>query len=251
MNETVLPQPVQTVQVPVPVQALQYAMPETLGSVDARAAFRMQLIVAILSGLCVGSCFLSLSENVAAFGLQIILFAVTIVLAIRGGILLTKLAPIAGDTGSMIRVLLDLLATAGLAIVGVAPMVYGIDKAFSERIGAGALGLAAILLAGTTSRHVMLYRLLANICRQINRTGMARQLIVLGWFKAIYEFIWLGCCAVALMFIAAKDTLAGSDAEGVAFFCAFAALFGAMGFGAIWIWMMVAHALLLRLAKTK
>ena len=76
---------------------------------------------------------------------------------------------------------------------------------------------------------------------------MARSLITLGWFKAIYEFLWLGCCAVTLLMIAAKDVgLLGQDA---AIFFAVPALFGIAGFALIWIWMMVCHGRLITLAK--
>src|SRR4051794_6769413 len=72
---------------------LEYAGTGTIGIPQARSACVLMLIVAILSGLCVGACFLSFSDNVAAHFLHTIIFIVTIVLAIQSGRLLARVGP--------------------------------------------------------------------------------------------------------------------------------------------------------------
>jgi len=249
ISEPAITQPVPTA--PVPVQTLQYAMPETLVGVDARRAFRVLFIVSILSGLCVGSCFLCFTQNPLAYFVHVALYATTIALAVRGGVLFAKLSPIQGDRRNTVRLILDLIATGGLVIIGLAPIVYLATGDFSgmEKFAAVVIGLAYLMLAATTWRHVLLYRSLAEICRQINRFGMAKQLIGLGWTKAIYELIWLGCCTLTLFTAAISDHSGNPNLDGVAIYFAFAALVGIGPFAFIWIWMIVTHALLLRLAR--
>lgn len=231
------------------VVTLNYAVADRLLGEESRPAFRWMLWLAILSGLCVGAAFFTLSGEIFAAGLHIVVFAVTIAIAVTAGVSLDRNA---GDSASgqpALRRTLDLLALCGLVIVALAPVGYHLlINHESETLGQGAavvLGLAYALMAGTTYRHLLLYRQLANMCLQISRFSMARGLVALGWVKMIYEALWLGCCAVALLLIGSN---LHNQADDLAIFIAFAALFGSMGFGAVWIWMIVTHALLLRLA---
>lgn len=233
---------------PSPVLTLDYAHPTSLGSLQGRIAFRRMFVLSILSGLCVGSCFLTFTETLIAIVIHVAIFTLTIVWAVRAGIGLMQMMSAAEDPSRRRRTVLDMLALVGVAIIGAAPVVYHVGQItnFSQDgpFCAG-LGIAYSLLALTTARHVMLYRLLAGLCRTINRQAMARSLITLGWFKAIYEFLWLGSCAATLLMVAAKDI--GLDQDAAIFF-AIPALFGIAGFAFIWIWMMVCHGRLITLA---
>ena len=201
-----------------------------------QSAARLMFVVSILSGLCVGVCFLAFSEVLAAQLFHAAVFTATIVFAMRSGIALSTVASIPNQRA---RVVLDSLAGCGLVIIGIAPLLYRAGY----RSGAAPLilAIAYFLLAGTTARHIMLYRLLAQMCRQVNREKMAKSLITLGWFKTIYEGIWLGCCAGALFL---------ADGRGdFAMYFAVAALVGCLGFACIWILMMVLHGKFISVAK--
>lgn len=230
-----------------PVLTLDYSTADTLGIPEARAAFRLMLIVACLSGLCVGACFLAIRLSLEGCIVHAVVFAATIVVAIKAGRQWTKIAP----ERNTLQLALDALALCGLIMIAITPTLFAFLKSNNrdEQIGVGVLGVAYALLALTTSRHVMLYRSLATRCRQINRIRMARGLIVLGWFKAVYEFVWLGCCASALLITAMTHYLGVSDGGDVALIFAFGALFGVMGFAGVWVWMIGVHTQLLRLAK--
>ena len=233
---------------PAPVLTLDYAHPQSLGSIQGQIAFRRMFVLSILSGLCVGSCFLTFMETLIAVVIHVAIFTLTIVWAVRAGMGLMQMMSSADDPSRRRRMILDLLALVGIAIIGAAPVVYHVGKTrvTDDHLFTAALGTAYSLLALGTARHVMLYRLLAGLCRTINRQAMARSLITLGWFKAIYEVLWLGCCAATLLMIAAKDVGLGQDA---AIFFAVPALFGIAGFALIWIWMMICHGRLITLAK--
>jgi hypothetical protein len=234
---------------PTPVLPLEYAAATPVLDPGARRAFGELLWLSVLSGLCVGVCFLSLTEALLAALLHVTIFAVTIILAVRAGMSVAGL----GDGGGAhrTRMLLDGLAGLGLVGIGISPIVYYIGQgeywSVIETYGVAALGLSYALLAATTYRHVLLYRVLAEVCRSANHPSLATRLIRLGWGKAIYEGLWLSCCALALLLLSAGSTMSGakSDFQDAAMWCAFAALFGAMGFAGIWVWMIVVHAVLL------
>ena len=232
---------------------LEYAASQSFATRNARRAFKYLLILAILSGLCVGASFLALTENILAGILHAIVFTITIVVAVYGGVALMSFQGASTRGGYGARFVLDLLALAGLAIIGVAPLVYPLVRTGSGNVKTMALlalGSAYVLLAGTTVRHLMLYRVLAGACREIGRAGMARQLVALGWCKVIYEGLWLGCCAAALVLVGVNVLTANSGSlDDVVIYFAVASAYGAMGFGAIWVWMIVAHAQLFVLAR--
>lgn len=239
-----------------PVLTLEYATAHPILDGHARRAFGELLLLSILSGLCVGVCFLAMLWGMFGAILQLGVFAVTIVLAVRNGMSLSRL-PSVEDAGHGIRRILDSVAGVGLVGIGLAGLVYyllegssmqGVES-FVESFGAGLLGIAYGLLAVTTWRHVILYRFLADLCRASNHPSMATRLSRLGWGKMIYEGLWLACCSITLLLLAAHSVTHASGFQDVALFFAFASLFGAMGFGGIWIWMIVVHAVLFRLAR--
>ena len=230
--------------------ALEYAVADSSLSPEARPLLRGMLWLAILSGLCVVAAFYALSGTLLSLVLHLGVFTATIFIALRVGAEMRLLFPRSEDPGATTRLTLDLLALIGLTSIGLAPIGYQLIEQFrlysTNQVGALLLGLAYALLAASTVRHLMLYRLLANSCRQINRFRMAKWLVALGWVKMIYEALWLGSCAAALVLIGARGAL---DSEDLAVFFAFAALFTTLGFSVVWIWMIVAHAQLLRLTR--
>lgn len=232
------------------VVTLNYATAGELLTADARPALRGMLVLSILSGLCVAAAFFALSGGLFASVVHIGVFAATITIAVRSGGQLAELT--GGDRTTRIRLTLDIIALAGLIVIGLAPIGYlfliSRDSNDVAPWAVSLLGVAYALLAGTTYRHLLLYRVLAGLCVQINNMKTAKSLIVLGWVKMIYEAIWLGSCATALLLVA---TNAMRSYEGVMLNIALVALIATLGFGGLWIWMIVAHALLLRLAGRK
>jgi hypothetical protein len=234
---------------PARVMTLEYAHPQTLGSAAARKAFGWMLVLSILSGLCVAVCFLSFTETILAWVIHSLIFAITIGVGFKSGKALMQMLG-ADDPGRIARMGLDAVALLGVAGIGVSPWVYFLihGSSINDAGFGGMLGVAYLLLTLTSWRHVMLYRVLAGICRQVNRYKLAQSLTILGWFKTIYEFLWLGCCSFALV-LAVGGKLMGDDPAEFAVYFAVGALVGILGFAFIWIWMIVAHAQLYRLAK--
>src|SRR3954452_1343328 len=107
-----------------PVLTLDYAHPQSLGNIDGQIALRRLLILTILSGLCVGSCFLTFTESPIALVIHGVIFTATIVMALRAGLKLTQVMPAADDPSRTRRMVLDVIALAGIAVTGVAPFAY-------------------------------------------------------------------------------------------------------------------------------
>jgi hypothetical protein len=225
---------------------LEYARSQSFDDPDIRFVFKSLLWMSILSGLCVGMCFLCFTEHLAAYALHMLIFGSIIFVGARSGPAMMRLENSYQVTSGKARLAMDLSATLGIALIGSGPIVYLVvtrqSQVSGEPLLAAGVGVAYGLLAVSTARHVLLYRLLATMCRNLGRNGMARGLLVLGWFKAIYEGVWLACCSLAGALLAVKN-------EDVGINFAFAALAGAMGFGGVWVWMIVMHAKLLRMAK--
>jgi hypothetical protein len=219
-----------------PVLTLDYAGALSLNSPQAHRAAKLMLVVSILSGLCVGVCFLSFTENLAAQMLHLAIFAATIVFAIRGGAALSKVDE---TPNRRARMFLDALAGFGLIFIGLAPLAY--RGGMREDPAPFILGFAYLMLAGSVPRHIMLYRALAVMCRQVGREKMAKAMITLGWFKTIYEGIWLGSCAGALFLISGKSDLA--------VYLAVVGFVGCLGFAGVWIIMMVCHSKFIGVTK--
>jgi len=238
------------------VISLDYAIAQSLGGAEARRAFRLLLIVAILSGLCVGVCFLSLAAGVVGAVIHVAVFTATIIVAIKGG--RAMMAVVTEDNRKIdsAQLVLDLLAAVGLVIIGIAPVVYHLCETWNVRLedsfAAGSIALAYGLLAGTTYRHLLFHRSIAEYCRQNSHYPMAKAVSILGWVKMIYEGIWLSLCAIGLLSFALRELNNSGGlylGENVAVLCAYGAFLGAMGFAVIWIWMIIVHANLMRLTR--
>jgi len=228
---------------------LEYARPMTLNSIEGYIAFRRMLFLSILSGACVGSCFLTFSGGYIGAGIQLVIFGLTLFAAVGAGKALMLAVP--DDSSRFRRMMLDVTALLALLIIGTAPMVLQValhhDFSTNEPAAPGVIGIAFLLLAISTPRHAMLYRILASLCRSVNRYAMAKALTTLGWFKTFYEMLWLGSCATTLFLIAGKDVLPNEITNATIFF-AVVSLAGVLGFGILWICMIVAHTQLLRIA---
>lgn len=236
-----------------PVQPLEYATTYPILDGQARRVFGQLLALSILSGLCVGVCFLAMMWGWFGTILHLGVFAGTIGLAITTGMNVNRLSAIE-EPARQTRLIFDLLAGLGLVGIGISPVIYYLFEttapaSWFETAGAGSLGIAYGLLAATTWRHRMFYGYLAEICRSAEHPTIATRLSRLGWGKTVYEGIWLGCCSMTLLLVGAYGVTGSSGFQDVALFFAFASLFGTMGFAGIWIWMIVVHAVLYHLAR--
>ncbi|HEY4124543.1 MAG TPA: hypothetical protein VGM36_08020 [Rhizomicrobium sp.] len=231
------------------VLPLEYASAQSMGWPQMYSAARSMMWLSVMSGLCVGVCFLSFTGAWPAHVLHIAIFGVTIFLAIRSGVRIARATgQVATEHSRRWQLALDFLAGLGLVVIGLGPLAFWLK--LGDTPGQLILGLAFASLAIATPRHVMFYRFLASICEPVGRYAMARSLRLLGWFKSVYEAIWLGCCAITLLLSAARDLfgIGGSVADGAVIF-AVAAFAGCLGFAGSWIWMMICHARLAQLAK--
>ena len=218
-----------------PVVVLDYSRPATVSGIsDPRlcAAARLMVGLAVLSGLCVAACFAAMAWGTPGALLHTLIFAATLLVALRVGVLMGA----AGALGAR-QCLLDGIAGIALILIGVAPaVVVFVPELNWERPGTIVLGITFGALAATTYRHLLLYRALYTWAAAAGQIAFGRRLIALGYTKAVYEAIWLGCCAVSLFAVGLQ---LGDD---IAFYPAVAALLGCLGYGVIWIWMIVAHA---------
>jgi hypothetical protein len=218
-----------TAPAPPPPAVIEYARPVGV-DLDPRCgeAARWLVAVAVLSGLCVAVCFAAMAWGTVGAALHVLVFAATLATAVRAAVLMA-----AAGWRDRYRTALDLIAGVGLLGVGVAPVLGWVSMFSRERVAAVALGLAFALMAGTTARHVALYRALAEWAAAA-RTTLATGLVRLGYAKAVYEGLWLSCCAAALLGF-------GTEARDPGIVLAVAAFVGCLGYGAIWTWMIVAH----------
>jgi hypothetical protein len=229
------------------VPLIEYATSQEMDPAT-RSAARQMVWLAILSGLCVGVCFLAMMSPWGGV-LHTVLFAATITLAVRCGGASRGVVP--PDRN---RTALDALALVGLAIIGLLPAAQFALQGMTlnrgeyrdvEKLGFAVVSLAFLLLAATTFRHWMLYHAIAAFCRSAGLRRLGGSMLALGVVKAIYEGVWLGCCfAAPLLLSVSKGGV--NDLEGYAIWLAFGALFGCMGFGAVWVWMIVNHAVFAR-----
>jgi hypothetical protein len=220
---------------------------------EHRRAFGLMLWLAVLSGPCVGTCLLVLSNPLIFATLHVLVFAVTIFSAVRAQTALQAVI-LPHDAARFMRArLLDFAVLLSLAIIGLAavPLALVPDaRSNSPRTGAAIciVALAYAVLSIGSVRHIRVYRTLANLCRVAGRRGSAAHLIALGYVKAIFECLWLACCALTLCGIAASR-IPSATIPPFTLFAAYGALLGLLGFTGVWIWMVVAHALLFRLAN--
>lgn len=214
----------------VPVPVLSYAMPRGKADPLRRRAAVLQLALAVMSGPCVAACIAALTWGTLGTVLHVAVYTVTAVLGWRAWVSMsaaTRLTPA--------RQWLEGMAAVGLLMIGVAPLLWTADG-FR---GAGCLwvGSAFGLLCASSYRHRMLYDMLGDWVRQAG--GRPGGLRALGVVKLAYEGVWLACCALFLWGI-------GLDQKGDWIIApAYAALFGLLGFGLVWIWMVTAGSVLL------
>ena len=227
-------------------EPLDYSVGSTASLHAARPALRMLNLVAILSGLCVGSCFVVLASraDLLANLLHLLVYGATLAFAFIGGMRVARLD--APPLRSATRVVLDLVAGVGLLMIAVAPFVLD-QFIFRDEWKSGAIiGGAFLLMALTTYRHVLLYRGLAQMVAADGYRKSAGWLRTLGWIKCIYEGLWLTCCSTPLVMLLPHEVL--REVRGGAIFVAFAAFFGCLGFAFIWALMIVLHTRIVVLA---
>ncbi|HEY0009405.1 MAG TPA: hypothetical protein VGB55_11820 [Tepidisphaeraceae bacterium] len=234
-----------TAQSVIPIIA--YHQGETGIDTSAVPAARGLTWLSVLSGLCVGVCFLALRGDWVGTVAHVLIFASTILLALRTGAQLRNWLP-----QHRLATILDGIALTGLCLIAFFPVAAHaaemlLGNAIDTRYSVPALiavSLAFALLAITTYRHLLLYRELGRVCRQNNWRVLGRSCVTLGWAKMFYEGIWLGSCSLAPLIATDIFKPMGID-EDVAIWFAFGAFFGCMGFITVWIGMIVTHARLL------
>lgn len=204
----------------------------------AKAVAGPMMFAAVGSGFCVGVCFLGFAEeaHLAWVVLHPAIFLTTLGAGVIAGMRLRD--------GVGVRMICDLVAGVGLLGLALVPPTYFLasGEIFDDDVRIWLLGACYLLMAATTLRHLLLYRQLAAWARQGHWFGLARSFLGLGWTKTIFEGVWLGCCAATLMLA----TLDGSGAgEEAIVFLALSSFFGCFVYAAIWIWMMIAHAMLM------
>lgn len=245
MTATPLPTdvPIQTPLAVAPVPTLDYAVAGTTPLGDAAPAMRQLLWLSVLSGLCVGTCWVLLWAKFAwpALVLHVSVYAATLTLAVRAGGRLNRLDAVFPQLRSRTRVAFDTAAGLGLVFIGMAPVFIDFDSA-NENVGLALVAVAFGLMALTTYRHLLLYRALARGFSPIGYRGLSGSLVALGWVKMIYEGIWLTCCAVPPALVLAEQATPRQNFDDAAVFIAFGALFGCMGFVGVWVAMIAAHA---------
>ena len=230
------------------------ALDYSRGSTDAivldsiRTALLPLLLVAILSGLCVGSCFLTMTNDPIWIVLHMLIYAATLGLAVLAGVRMAK-SGIAGGR----RAAMDTIAGVSLIVVALAPAGdrWGRELGLNDTFGGIVLGTAFLLMSLTSYRHLLLYRLLAGPCRDAGYPRTAKWMTFLGWTKVLYETIWLLCCAVPLLLI---GNPLGNNSHGLddsAFYLLLAAFFGCFGYAAIWMLMIILHARALLLSSRR
>lgn len=230
----------------LPVPTLDYASRSTIG-MDAvtlahfRRYARWSLGTAILSGLCVGVCFLTLSApRIEIYLLHLLVFAATLACAaIAGRALVFALNSHGSGASYRLGLVLDLVATLGLIVLGTGPILFGPTQGsnWPENMSA-ILALAYACLAVSVPRHVIHYRRVAMLLA-MHGSVWVRGMRVLGYFKAVYEGLWLSCCAVVLL----AATLKAHDDTLI--WLAVGAFGGCIGFIGIWAWMIIRHSLLI------
>lgn len=225
----------QTATPVIPVMEYATQGGETLDP-RAKAVARPMMVAAVGSGLCVAVCFLGFAEDarLAWVVLHPAIFLTTLGAGVLAGMRLRD--------GVGARMICDLVAgveVLGLALVPVGFFLISGDL-FDDDTSAWLLGACYLLMAATTLRHLLLYRQLAAWARQGHWFGLARSLVALGWTKMIFEGLWLGCCSATLM-LASVDP--SGPVEEIIIFLALSSFFGCFVYAAIWIWMMIAHAM--------
>ena len=225
---------------------MEYFGPRTSADPLRREVASAFVPLSVLSGLCVGVAWLALLTENALGLLCVVVFGITIWQGIAVGVRLRRAKVWLGRVA-----FLDLIALIGLAVVALAPIGYSLYESSVDwkrlgEAGLASLGLAYLAMGLTSVRHIWMYAELSQWAEDLFHRRLARSLQMLGYIKAIYETLWLGlCCAVPLL--AAATDLAG----GGVIYLAIGAAVGCIGYGLIWIWMMIVHIRLARAHRSR
>lgn len=224
-----------------------------LDPANARNARKMAgtlVASSVFAGLCPASClFVLASEHLVGAMSMTIAFGACAVLAAVGERARRQIKDVPAMSGSHgSPIVADLVAAFGLALVNLAGYLFAVRQmrmyiGYSqsyEILGAATVGLGFFLLCVTAWRALPTWKAHADIAHLLHRKGLRKLLNALGYTKAIYETLWLACCWMPFALVGL-----GREGEGLAIPLAVAAAFGLIGFGVIWILMIVAHAVLL------
>lgn len=220
--------------------AIEYASTVESNLTLLLAVAQRLMVLSILSGLCVAVCFApAIAGPLLGGAAHFFIFALTIALAIWTGRGLQRLT---GESLYSRRTIADGVALLGLTLFSIVPLlVYG---DYNERLLGSYATVVFGCLASTAWRHVLLYRLLAQHSLAHGLRGSAKSLRALGGFKTVYESLWLGCCFFgAFMISGFGEQFVSSSMKDAAILPLFGAMFGCVGFGGVWLWMMLAHGL--------
>lgn len=232
---------------------LEYASAGALVTASHRLVYKRHFALAILSGCCVWICFLSLA-NPRIFAVpHLLIFASTIYLAIMSEAALCA-AIGSSDSPAAQRQLKDLMVLAALGIFGVAPFLWPQNNSWSQRpfsLLMLLVGTCFAVLAVGSLRHAATYERIAYLCRNAELHHLAKKLCDLGAFKSIYESLWLATCSFMAIGIGFGGIFSSGGFTSFGAFFAILALFGAVGFLGVWIWMIVLHAILYRLPSAE
>lgn len=215
----------------------------------ARTMAALFLTSSIFAGLCPGACALALSlENELGPLLMSAAFAGCVISAIRGEYQRRSIHVGSGARMAAAPFVADLLAASGLLLINLGgyllvylhiALIGSSDSA--ERAVAATLAVGFFLLFVTAWRAVPAWRAHAELAQFTRGGKLEKFLKFMGWTKAIYETAWLLTCWTPL----AMYAIGGHDFEDPGLFMAFGALFGLVGFAAIWLLMIIAHTILL------
>lgn len=216
-------------------------------AVELRKMGSSLLVSSIFAGLCPGACLLAVqAENLAGPIAMSIAFSICAVFA---GVGETRRRRGLGATPAIASrsspLVADGVAAAGLVLINLAAYAYAIENAARGYSSGSAFILVLVclgffLLCVTAWRALPTWRAHADLAYLLNGIRLSKFLRFLAWTKATYETIWLFCCWSPFAFVAM-----GRPMEDLAVGLAFAALFGLFGFAAIWVLMIIAHAILL------
>jgi len=205
----------------------------------------------VFSGLSVGATVAAAAYLTEGTGLGLIVTTGVGVLAI----VLLLAAAVTGQVASVrifrliapsplhrVMRVLEMLAGAGLMIVA-AGIIYTMISAQRtvDDVPAGTIGLGALMVGLATPRFVMFYQPISRAMRLAGSRGMfsaANWIVVLGWTKAVYEFVWI-VLFIAPMCLGNLFGLSGDSHVTVGL----GALFGLGGYAVIWVMMMALHSL--------
>jgi hypothetical protein len=207
------------------------------------------IVSAVLSGLCVVATLGVFASSDYREFLILVVFTctATYVLTIAAASIASMRMSHLIDLSPNARVfMLAMDAIAGLGLMTICACMWMWVWAVRTEAGdpteklMGGIGVGFLLMGLTTFRHQMLYTSLGRAFRREGFTTTGVWLAILGWTKAVYEFLWLAVC-IALPLIGLSMNQGQHFEEG-AIFLLFGALFGLFGFALVWVLMIVMHS---------